>query len=213
MVAERIAPVRENRERGVATRRTPLTGTSEFPNLDEPMPDVVEGAARAAPPAPGRRALPCLRLAEPFEALRDRAEALRARAGARPRIFLANLGRIADFTARATFARALFEAGGIEAAGNDGFAEEGGTNLAALTDAFKASGATIACICSSDAIYAQEGVDAAKALSASGAAKIWLAGKPGELEASLAAAGVSGYVFVGCDVLATLKEALDVTGA
>ena len=45
--------------------------------------------------------------------------------GARPKIFLANLGKLADFTARATFAKNFFEAGGIEAMTNDGFAERG----------------------------------------------------------------------------------------
>ena len=44
-----------------------------------------------------------------------------AKTGARPKIFLANLGTLAEFTARATFAKNFFEAGGIEAVANDGF--------------------------------------------------------------------------------------------
>ena len=59
--------------------------------------------------------LPPMRLAAPFERLRDKSdEALKAR-GARPKIFLACLGTPADFTARATFAKSFFETGGIEA--------------------------------------------------------------------------------------------------
>jgi methylmalonyl-CoA mutase len=212
-VRGKVAAIHAARDKALATRRAPITGTSEFPNLNEPRPDVIEGVARDASPAPGRAALLSLRLSQGYEGLRDRSDAMLAAAGTRPRIFLANLGRIADFTGRATFARALFEAGGIAAVTNDGFAEEGGTNLVALTDAFRASGAGLACICSSDAVYAHEAADAALALMASGAQKVWLAGRPGDLEAQLAAAGVSGYVFAGCDVLATLKEALDVTGA
>ncbi|MBQ0818858.1 methylmalonyl-CoA mutase, partial [Microvirga sp. HBU67558] len=66
----------------------------------------------AAGPAPVSIApLPSIRTAEPFERLRDRADAYRARTGERPRIFLANLGPIAAFTARATFAKNFFEAG------------------------------------------------------------------------------------------------------
>jgi methylmalonyl-CoA mutase len=247
-IRDRIAGIRDARGKALATRRAPITGTSEFPNLNEPKPDVVEGAPPASMPAPGPVALPSLRLSEGYEALRDRSDAMLAAGGARPRVFLANLGRIADFTARATFARALFEAGGVQAVTNDGFWEtvipdraqrgagihgttedvpdmdprsglrpvgddKGATDLVALTDAFKASGAGLACICSSDALYPHEAADAAMALMASGARKIWLAGRPGDLEAQLAAAGVSGYVFAGCDVLSTLKEALDVTGA
>jgi len=67
--------------------------------------------------------LPRIRLAEPFEALRDASDRMCARTGARPKIFLANLGGPADFTARATFAKNFFAAGGIEAAGNDGFVQ------------------------------------------------------------------------------------------
>ena len=47
-----------------------------------------------------------------------------ARTGTRPRVFLANLGPIAAFTARATFAKNFFEAGGIEAITNDGFSDQ-----------------------------------------------------------------------------------------
>ncbi|HSP25897.1 MAG TPA: methylmalonyl-CoA mutase subunit beta, partial [Saliniramus sp.] len=50
-------------------------------------------------------ALPVHRNAAPFEALRDRAEKIEVEAGARPMIFLANLGPIAEFNARASFAR------------------------------------------------------------------------------------------------------------
>jgi methylmalonyl-CoA mutase len=35
-----------------------------------------------------------------------------------------------------------------------------------------------------------------------------LAGRPGALEAELRAAGVEAFVFVGCDVLATMEELL-----
>ena len=43
-----------------------------------------------------------------------------AKTGARPKIFLANLGTPAEFTARASFAKNFFEAGGIEAVGGEG---------------------------------------------------------------------------------------------
>ena len=47
------------------------------------------------------------RLAQPFEQLRDASDRLRERTGARPKIFLACLGKPADFNARATFAVVL----------------------------------------------------------------------------------------------------------
>ena len=80
-------------------------------------------------------------------------------------------------------------------------------DLAALAAAFKASGATLACLCSSDKIYAVQAAAAAKALQGAGARYIHLAGRPGEQEAALRRAGVGGFVFAGGDALATLEDA------
>ena len=76
-----------------------------------------------------------------------------------------------------------------------------------MVTAFKTSGSKLACLCSSDKVYAAEAVDAARALSAAGASHIYLAGRPGEIEAALKAANVQDFIYVGCDVVATLSEA------
>lgn len=196
-IQARVAAVAAERAKAIARRKLPLTGASEFPNVKEGAVEVlpVEPAKAAAP---GAGALPSHRDAETFEALRDAADAR----ATRPSVFLANLGPVAAFTARATFAKNFFEAGGVEALGNDGF---GSTD--AMVAAYKASGAKLACLCSSDALYAEQAATAAKALKAAGAT-VYLAGRPGELEAALKEAGVAGYVFIGADVLATLRAAL-----
>jgi len=137
-------------------------------------------------------ALAPMRLAAPFEALRDKSDEKLKATGARPKIFLANLGTAVDFTARATFAKSFFETGGIEAIDTQGFADP-----AALTAAFKTSGAAIVCLCSSDKAYAEHAVAAAKALQAAGAKHIYLAGRPGERKAALRAAGVGDFIFAG----------------
>lgn len=151
--------------------------------------------------------LPAIRLAQDFEDLRASSDAFVARNGHRPRVFLANLGRPAEFTARATFARNLFEAGGIEAVTNNGFADE--TSLAA---AFEDSGAELAVICSSDGVYEARASAAAEALAGAGAKKIYLAGRPGDREAADEAAGISGYVFAGCNAVEFLAGAQDFLG-
>jgi methylmalonyl-CoA mutase len=199
-----VARAREARERDVARRKTPLTGVSDFPDLAEARVETLDAAApafryygelRAAPLRPHR-------LAEAYEALRDASDAALAREGARPRVFLANLGPVAAFSARATFAKSLFEAGGVEALGDDGFA-----SAAQAAAAFKASGAALACLCSSDEIYATMGRQSAASLSAAGAAAVYLAGRPRESEAALRQAGVADFVYAGCDVLELLKKA------
>jgi methylmalonyl-CoA mutase len=55
-------------------------------------------------------------------------------------------------------------------------------------------------------VYALEATTAARALRGAGAS-VWLAGRPGALEAALTQAGVSGFVFAGCDALAALRAA------
>jgi methylmalonyl-CoA mutase len=191
------------RARDVARRKTPLTGVSDFPDLSEIK---VETLA-AAPPTfayPGQKRVAPLaphRLAEPFEALRDASDAALTRDGARPSVFLANLGPIAAFGARATFAKSLFEAGGVEALGNEGFA-----SAEDAADALRASGARLACLCSSEEIYATMAEGAARALREAGA-HVWMAGRPGEREAALRDAGVEEFIYAGCDALGALRRA------
>lgn len=199
-----VAKASQARARDVARRKTPLTGVSDFPDLAEAKVETLE----VAPPAfcyYGERRVASLqphRLAEPFEALRDASDAAFARDGVRPSVFLANLGPIAAFSARATFAKSLFEAGGVEALGNDGF-----TTAAEAAAAFKASGAGLACLCSSDKIYATMARETASSLMEAGAGGVYLAGRPGECEAALREAGVADFIYVGCDVLDMLRKA------
>jgi methylmalonyl-CoA mutase len=195
-IQNEVAKVRAEREANIARRQDTLIGTSDFPDLAEDEVAVL-AQARLAVLSTRKKALNPIRLAEPFERLRDRSDAHLAQAGARPKVFLACLGRPADFNARASFAKSLFESGGIEAV------EGKGDNLAKR---FKESGAKLACLCSSDKVYEREGVDVAKALSEAGAARIYLAGRPQEQEAALKAAGVEGFVYAGCDALALLRE-------
>nr|WP_244500733.1 hypothetical protein [Methyloceanibacter marginalis] len=60
-----------------------------------------------------------------------------------------------------------------------------------MLKAFKASEASLVCLCSSDKVYASGGADAARQLREAGAKHIYLAGKPGELETELKSAGAS----------------------
>jgi methylmalonyl-CoA mutase len=202
VIQKKVAAVRAEREAAVARRKDALTGTSDFPDLTEApvaVLDVPPAAVQTYPAALEFGPLRSIRLAAPFEELRDASDRMLARTGSRPKIFLANLGKLADFTARASFAKSFYEAGGIEAVTNDGFA--GRDEMIA---AFKASGARLACLCSTDEVYAREATAAAQALQSAGAL-VWLAGRPGTLEATLTQAGVGGFIFAGCDVIAALR--------
>jgi methylmalonyl-CoA mutase len=205
LVQQKVAATRTAREADLARRKHVLTGASEFPDLHETSVKVLD-TPHAALPSDGAAGiafdgLPAMRLAAPFELLRDRSDDMLKKTGARPKLFLANLGTPADFTPRATFAKSFFETGGIETIDSAGF-----TDPAALAAAFKASSASLACLCSSDKVYAEHASTAAKALHAAGASHIYLAGRGGEQEAALRSAGVDGFIFAGGDALATLTE-------
>jgi methylmalonyl-CoA mutase len=194
-----VALIRAEREADVARRKESLVGTSDFPDLAEDQVAVLARPALASV-STSTEALTPIRLAEPFERLRDRSDTHLAKHAARPKVFLACLGRPADFNARASFAKSLFESGGIEAV------EGSGDNI---VKRFKDSGAKLACLCSSDKVYEREAADAAAALAAAGAKHLYLAGKPEANRTALEKAGVSTFLHQGCDTLDILKFAYD----
>jgi methylmalonyl-CoA mutase len=203
-IQQKVAAVRAERQKAVARRTDILTGTNEFPNIHEDAPAVLrlrattakdgEVAATSAP-------LKSMRLAEPFERLRDASDEFLSRSGARPKIFLATLGKATDFTPRATFAKNFFEAGGIEVVSSE-------DNDATLDRAFKASGAALACLCGADKTYESEAAAAAATLKSAGVRHIYLAGRPGEREAQYRNAGVQTFIYAGCDALDVLSVTL-----
>ncbi|MEU9958638.1 methylmalonyl-CoA mutase subunit beta [Streptomyces sp. NPDC050982] len=185
LVGEELAATWAARSAKLAKRREPVTGVSEFPHLAERL------VAREPAPEPPSGGLPRVRRDEAFENLRARSDAHLAATGTRPRIFLAALGPAAAHTARLTFASNLFQAGGIEPV------TEG---------AFEDSGATEACLCSSDALYEEQAAEVTASLKSAGAAHVFLAGRPGQYP------GVDDYAFAGCDAVAVLSATLDRMG-
>lgn len=239
-VQTRISASRERRQLDVSLRRKPITGVSEFPDLNEKsvdvlderppdvsgvrhditlpdagsgqlfrycidacltgttMPEINEALPRRGECEPIEKMREC-RLAEEFEELRDVAASA---AETIPVVFLACLGSPAQFAARASWVTNAFAAGGLVSTGRGGV-----TSTEELADAFKESGAKIACIVSSDKVYATRAVEAAKVLTAAGALHLYLAGKPGANEEDWRAAGVGTFLHAGCNLLDVLKGA------
>jgi methylmalonyl-CoA mutase len=197
-IQDMIAKTAEARAKDVATLRQELTGVNAFPLLGD------DGVHAAPWPAAGAlsgkavvevQPLKPHRLGEAFEALRDAAD---AHGGFK--IFAASMGEIVDHNVRTTWIKNYLAAGGITALISDGYKtpEEAAA-------AFKASGATAACICSSDAVNAALAQPTADALKKAGAKLVLMAGRPGDAEAALKAAGVDQFLFAGMDAVATLK--------
>ncbi|MEQ1619239.1 MAG: methylmalonyl-CoA mutase family protein [Terricaulis sp.] len=210
LLQREVAEARATRQAAFARRKETITGVTDFPVLGREPPESLDrrrprghASALAGEGAGGPHFSP-IRWAEPFEALRERAE------GKCDGVFFATLGPRAEFTSRAQFAMNLLAVGGVASIG----AETEHPACDAMIVAFTASDARVALVAGADTLYATEAEVAARALKAAGAIWVVLAGKPGEREAELRDAGIDQFIFTGVDVLQeleTLHAALGVT--
>lgn len=200
MVAERTAAVWGRRRDGLAHRRPPMTGVSEFPNLGEVLPQRVprdSSATGAVEDSP-------VRAAADFEALRDAADVV-AEKGSRPAVFLATLGSIADSTARASFASNLFQAGGLETPSNG--ADDGDDD--SIVAKFTEAAARVACICGRDDAYPERATALAAALKLAGADFVWIAGPAQAVGDN---GSVDDRIHAGMDAVGALRRTHEVLG-
>jgi len=194
--------------RDIAMVRSPITGVSAHADLAEPRVEVALGAPEREALTPAEGALEPLRLAEPFERLRDRSDAIVQRTGSRPRVYLAALGPEPVHRGRVAFVREWLEAGGFEAVTDGGCA-----TAEEAVDRLNASGATLVCLCGDDKAYAAQAEAFAKAIKASGVKGLALAGRPGDHEAEWRAAGVDDFIFAGGDAVKALEGLYSRIGA
>jgi methylmalonyl-CoA mutase len=147
------------------------------------------------------------RRSESFEAIRRRSEDFKERTGARPKVFLANLGPRKQHGARADFSAGFFAAGGFEAVSNKGFGSPEEAAKAALE-----SGAPVVVICSTDETYPALVPPLAAALKAAPPGPVViLAGLPAGQVDALRAAGVDDFIHVRANcaqMLAALQDKL-----
>jgi methylmalonyl-CoA mutase len=198
LLQRNVAAVRAARQQALARGKEILTGTNAYPDIAETPPAVLAADPRAPSGEIASAAtLPRLRLAEPFEALRDKSDRILAATGARPKVFLATLGAPSEFTARANFAANFFESGGFQA-------------VSGAPSDYHAAQAAIACLCPSGKASEQELASAAAAIKQSGARHIYFTGRVAAHENMLRAAGVQTFIDEGSDALATLNAAYDI---
>lgn len=166
-------------------------------------------AAALRPASDGKALLSNIdkRITADIETLRSAAEETAAATGQQPSVFLANLGRPSDFTARATWARSYFETGGIKAVTNNGF-----PGISEMISAYNESGASIACICSTDERYADNAAEAAKALKDAGARAVYLVARPSFFKdvPENDKADIHALLYKGNNMVDALKGALNI---
>ena len=194
-----VAANKADRDKALATRKHPLTGVSEFPNLDERP---TRRAARKRLPVRQGAVKPFLvaRDAAVFERLRDRA----ASSKAHPSVLLVGLGTRRDFGAREGFATPFLAAGGIKC----DLVEVSAADQ--IADRVAEHPSSVAVICSSPKVNGEWGGEAAKALRAAGIDNIYIAGNPKELGDD--ASTVDGNIAMGVNVVETTSAILDQLG-
>ncbi len=171
-----IAPKRAALEEAIALGKETLIGVSAYPDLDPRALDVatvgynpppLKDAALGIAPRFTVPVLEPVRLAAPYEALRDATDT--AKPGP---VFIATLGKLSDFNARAGFAANRLGIAGLAVQTPEPY-----DSLEDCVSAFKASGSPLVVICGMDTAYAERAADLARALKAAGANAVWLAGK------------------------------------
>jgi len=120
--------------------------------------------------------IPQKRGAEPFERLRLAMEKHLQKTGERQKVFLANIGPVAEYKPRADFVSGFFEAGGFEVLPNFGF-----DSVEEAVQAAKESGASTVVIVSKDERYPEVILPLLESL-ADGKRTIYVAGKLEETE-------------------------------
>jgi methylmalonyl-CoA mutase len=152
--------------------------------------------------APSIDALPSVRLAEPFEAIRKRTEEWAEENDGPPRVVLLPMGDPAMRSARATFARNVLGVAGFAIDEHIQFE----TPDAAAQEAAEAN-ADIVVLCSSNNAYPELAPALCSTLAEAGAAPIMLiAGHLPEHQDKLEAAGVDGFIHKDMPLLDTLTD-------
>mgnify|MGYP000880809065 CR=1 FL=1 len=197
-----VAATAVARTTNLAKRKAVLVGVNQYANVGEPVAVNSKRSSVSGEQSPiaNLQIAPIqpIRLAEPFEALRDWSEAYGVRHGRRPQIFLANMGPLRQHKARADFTRGFFEVGGFEILDSGGF--EG---VATAVAAALAANAPAVVICSTDDTYPALVPPLVQSIKAQKPdAVVLLAGYPQDQVEAHKAAGIDAFIYLGADCLA-----------
>ncbi len=144
------------------------------------------------------------RLVEIFEDLRIASENYKKQTGSKPKVFLATMGPLKQFKARADFSRAFFEVGGFEIVYPNGFA----TTDEAVKSAVESKAQAVV-ICSTDDTYPElvpPIVNGIKEKSKD--ITIILAGYPKDQIEEHKKSGVDDFIYLGADAHQILSSLL-----
>ena len=186
-IGKALAESRAARDKAYSSRRRALVGVNNYPNVGEKTPEAGLPAPAADAPAPQ------VRIAEPYEKIRQRTTAHAKVTGRYPKVLLLKRGDVKMKGARSNFCFNFFGCAGFDMV---------------ESEEYVGAGADLIILCSSDPEYlalAQEVCPAVKV-------PVLVAGNPKDQIEALQAAGVQGFVHVMSDAIQTLTQWQDKLG-
>ncbi len=198
-----ITEVAEKRWADTAKRKAKVVGVNMYANTTEEKPEafverasVEEIAAKMAESSDFKvDALNIHRIADKYEGMRDDVFAFNEKEGRNPKLFLANMGGLGQYKARADFTKGFFETGAFEVVYPKGFATPEDAAKAAVE-----AGVDAVAICSTDDTYPEIVPAFIKALGdAKEKLPVILAGFPKDQIDAHKEAGVDEFIYMGAD--------------
>ena len=198
-VQDQVAKTAQQRDMDIATRKTTILGTNQYPNLLEKMGEKIAQQPMCTQGCNTGNEVKVLRTyrgAEAFEQMRLATE----QSSMRPKVFLLTYGNLAMRKARSGFATNFFGVAGYEIIDNVGFATPEEGVKAALE-----SKADIVVMCSSDDEYAELAQPVCEGLKGK-VKSIVLAGYPKEMVETYQGYGVDEFIHIKTNVLDCLTK-------
>lgn len=154
------------------------------------------------------KALKIFRLSEDFERLRETSLSYEKQNGCKPKVFLAAMGPLAQFKARADFSRGFFEIAGFDVIYPQGYQ----STEEAVSEVLK-SKTKIVVICSTDDTYPDLVPPLVKGIKAADSSiQVILAGYPKEQIETHKQNGVDDFIYLGADAYSIILSLMKKTG-
>ncbi|MDT3694811.1 MAG: methylmalonyl-CoA mutase family protein [Ignavibacterium sp.] len=203
----------DKKHKSILNKLQKIADTKSFDMIEDAVDAFIEGASigevsksirASAEKGISVKPLKLFRLAEMFEDVKLSAENYKLINGSKPKIFLATMGPLKQFKARADFSRAFFEVGGFEIVYPKGFSTTDEAVNAAID-----SKAQAVVICSTDDTYPELVPPIVKGIKEkSKNVAVILAGYPKDQVEEHKKSGVDDFIYLGADAHLILSSLL-----
>ncbi|WML45224.1 methylmalonyl-CoA mutase subunit beta [Neobacillus sp. PS3-40] len=205
-----ISTVNKKRHHDISTRKVSIVGTNVYANLTENIPECEKSingqfSSDDLSEKITIETIPQIRLSQPYEDLRMRADRIKRHDGVRPFIGLICLGNLKQYKPRADFIRGFLAAGGV-----NGLESGPIFSTESVTEFVKECNSKHFCLCGSNEEYENIGLEILQLIKAEFPDRIvYLAGLPKEEDQSKwVSEGIKSFIHVKSNCCETLESML-----